>query len=133
MLPGVFGMLVQFVQFFAHVVGLQVLAHGIRSFGQTLPLRLSCLQSLRHYENKPGCLFSHHFNDHSFVALAVEFGVEDLLPWAEVKFAAGDRDDDFVVNDQRFKVSVSVIFSRLVMLVVLAGREPAFPATGRCP
>jgi hypothetical protein len=36
------------------------------------------------YEDKPSWLFSHHFNDDSFVALAVEFGVEDLLPGAEV-------------------------------------------------
>jgi len=36
------------------------------------------------FEDKPSWLFSHHFNDDSFVALAVEFGVEDLLPGAEV-------------------------------------------------
>lgn len=50
------------------------------------------------YEDKPSCLFSHHFNNHPFVALAIEFGVEDLLPRAEVEPAVGDRDDDFVVN-----------------------------------
>ena len=71
------------------------------------------------FEDKPSCLFSHHFNDHSFVALAVEFGVENLLPGAEVEFPVGDRDNDFVVNDQRFEVSVSVVFAGLVMLVVL--------------
>ena len=36
------------------------------------------------YEDKPSCLFSHDFNDDSLVALAVEFGVEDLLPGAKV-------------------------------------------------
>src|SRR5450756_1589942 len=71
------------------------------------------------YEDKPSCLFSHHFNDHSFVALAVEFGVENLLPGAEVEFSVGDREDDFVVNDQRLEVRVSVVFASLVMLVVL--------------
>src|ERR1700690_1330796 len=72
------------------------------------------------YEDKPSCLFSHHFNDDSLVALAVEFGVEDLLPGAKVEFTAGDRDYDFVVNDQRFQVSISVVFTGLVMPVVLA-------------
>jgi len=71
------------------------------------------------YEDKPSCLFSHHFNEHSFVALAVEFGVENLLPGAEVEFPVGDRNNDFVVNQQRFEMSVSVVFAGLVMLVVL--------------
>src|SRR5713101_290743 len=70
-------------------------------------------------EDKPSSLFSHHFNDDSLVALAVEFGVENLLPWSEVEFSVGDRDDDLVVNDQRFEMSVSVVFAGLVMLVVL--------------
>src|ERR1035437_854574 len=72
------------------------------------------------YEDKPSWLFAHYFNDDSFVALAVEFGIENLLPGAEVKFPVGDWDDDFVVNDQRFQVRVSVVFSGLVMLIVLA-------------
>src|SRR6266446_8410064 len=71
------------------------------------------------YEDKPSCLFSHYFNDDSFVALAVEFGIENLLPRAEIEFSVGDRDDDLVMNDQRFEVSVSIVFSGLVMLVVL--------------
>ena len=69
---------------------------------------------------------------HSFVPLAVEFGVENLLPRAEVEFSVGDRDDDFVVNDQGFQMGVAIVFARLVMLVVLRGRARAFPATGRC-
>src|SRR5216684_2120018 len=71
------------------------------------------------YEDKLIRLFSHDFNDYFLVALAVEFRVENLLPWAEVEFPVGDRDDDLVVNDQRFEVRVSVVFSGLVMLVVL--------------
>src|ERR1019366_2425211 len=72
------------------------------------------------YEDKPSWLFAHYFNDDSFVALAVEFGVENLLPGAAVKFPVGDWGDAFVVNDQRFQVRVSVVFSGLVMLIVLA-------------
>ncbi len=48
------------------------------------------------YEGKPSCLFSHHFNNDPFVALAVEFGVENLLPGAEVESAVGHWDDDFM-------------------------------------
>src|ERR1039457_1787803 len=72
------------------------------------------------YEDKPNCLFSHDFNENSFVALAVELGVENLLPGTKVEFPAGDRDNDFMVNDQRFQVRVSVVFAGLVMLIVLA-------------
>ena len=71
------------------------------------------------FEDKPSWLFSHHFNNHSFVALAVELGVEDLLPGTEVEPPIGHRDDDFVVDDQGLEVSVSVVFASLVMLVVL--------------
>src|SRR5208283_3999273 len=71
------------------------------------------------YEDKPSCLFSHYLNEDSFVALAVELGIENLLPGAEVELPVGDRDDDFVVDDQRFEVGVSVVFAGLVMLVVL--------------
>src|SRR5437016_6325112 len=71
------------------------------------------------YEDKPSCLFSHDFNDDSFIALAVEFGIENLLPGAEIEFSVGDRDDDLVMNDQRFEVSVSIVFAGLVMLVIL--------------
>src|SRR5258708_16566956 len=71
------------------------------------------------YEDKPSCLFSHDFNDDSLVALAVELGVENLLPGAEIEFSVGDRDDDLVMNDQRFEVSVSIVFAGLMMLVIL--------------
>src|ERR1022692_605647 len=78
------------------------------------------------YEDKPNCLFSHDFNENSFVALAVELGVENLLPGTKVEFPAGDRDNDFMVNDQRFQVRVSVVFAGLVMLIVLAERSQRF-------
>src|SRR5208282_4990141 len=74
---------------------------------------------MMNYEDKPAGLFSHYLNDDSLVALPIEFCIEDLLPRAEVKFAVGHRDDHFVVDDQRFKVCVSIVLSGLVMLVVL--------------
>ena len=78
------------------------------------------------YEDKPNFLFSHYLNDHPFVALAVEFGIENLLPGAEVELPVGDRDDDFVVDDQRFEVGVSVVFAGLMMLVVLPEGSEGF-------
>src|SRR5258708_36047755 len=78
------------------------------------------------YEDKPSCLFSHDFNDDSFVALAVEFGVENLLPRAEIEFPAGDRDDDFVMDDQRFEMSVSIVFASPVVLIILPERSQRF-------
>ena len=62
----------------------------------------------------------------SFVALAVELGIENLLPGAEVELSVGDWDNDFVVNDQRLQVRVSVVLAGLVMLVVLAEGSQRF-------
>jgi len=58
-------------------------------------------------------------NDDPLVALPVELGVENLLPRAEVELAIGDRHNDLMVDDQRFEVSVAVIFAGLVVLVIL--------------
>lgn len=64
-------------------------------------------------------LFAHHFNDHSLVALAIELGIENLLPGTEVELPIRDRHDDFVMDDERFEMRVSVVFAGLMMLVVL--------------
>jgi Arc/MetJ family transcription regulator len=74
---------------------------------------------VRPYKHKPPRLFSHYLNDDPLIALSVELGVEDLLPRTEIKLALRHWNDHFVMNDQRFQVSVSVVFSSLVMLVVL--------------
>jgi hypothetical protein len=88
------------------------------------------------FEDKPSRLFSHDFYNDAFVALTVEFGVENLLLGAEVEFAVGDGDNDFVMDDQRFQVRVSVVFAGLVMLIVLAERgerfQPLVDVTLRC-
>jgi hypothetical protein len=78
------------------------------------------------YEDKSICLFSHYLNDDSLVALAVELGVEDLLPGAKVEFAIGHRDDHFMVNDERLQMRVSIVFPGLVVLVILAERSERF-------
>jgi hypothetical protein len=74
----------------------------------------------RSSEDKPSCLLSHDFYDHPLGAPSIKFSVEDLLPGTEVKFSVGHGDDDFVMDDQRFQVGVSIVLSGLVMLVVLA-------------
>ena len=43
--------------------------------------------------------FPHHLDDHPLPPLAVELGVEDLLPRAEVELAVGDRQDHLVAHD----------------------------------
>jgi len=45
-------------------------------------------------------LHSKDFHDDAFAALAVEFGVEDALPCAQIKLAVGDRQSGFVVEQQ---------------------------------
>ena len=90
------------------------------------------LRTVLGYEDKPSRLFSHDFNDDSFVALPIEFGVEDLMPGTKVKLPVGDWDDDLVVNDQRFQMSVSVVFAGLVMPIVLSkGSQPLTSSEGR--
>ena len=51
----------------------------------------------------------------------VELGVEDLLPWAEVELAAGDRQDDLMADEKVFKVRVAV---GLAGQVVAVGAAP---------
>ena len=45
--------------------------------------------------------FAHYLYDHPLVALAIEFGVEDTLPWAEVQPPRSDWNDDLVMDQQR--------------------------------
>ena len=40
------------------------------------------------------------FYDYALLALAVEFGVEDTLPGAEVELAVGDGQGGFVVEQE---------------------------------
>jgi len=64
-----------------------------------------------------GLCDSEDFYDDSFAALAVEFGVEDALPGAQVESAIGDREGGFVVEEQGFQVGVGIVFAGLVVLV----------------
>jgi hypothetical protein len=64
-------------------------------------------------------LLSHHFHKHALGALAVELGVKDALPGAEVESALRHRNDHLMVNEDRFQVRVTVVLAGLVVLVVL--------------
>lgn len=56
-------------------------------------------------------LFSNYLNQYSFTTSSIEFGVEDLFPWPEIKFAFGNRDEDFRAHDLPLEMGVSIIFA----------------------
>ena len=61
--------------------------------------------------------FPNDFYQHSFGAVAVEFAVEDLLPWAEIELAFGDCDHNFSPHDLPLVVRVAVVFPGPIMPV----------------
>jgi hypothetical protein len=65
-------------------------------------------------------LLTHHFNDDAFGPLSVEFRVIDLLPWAEIEFARGNRNDDFMVNEKALQVRIAVGFASPMVAVIAA-------------
>ena len=75
------------------------------------------------YEDNPSRLLAHYLYDDPLIALPVKFGVEDLLPCAEVEFPIRHGHDDFMMDEQRFQMRISVVFASLVMLVVLPKRS----------
>ena len=57
-------------------------------------------------------------------ALAIELGVIDLLPGAEVELAVGDRHHGLVPDQQAFQVGITIVLARVVVAVFGAkGRE----------
>ena len=50
-----------------------------------------------------------HLDDDALAALAVELGIEDALPGAEVEMAAGDGQGGLVVEQQGLEVGVGVV------------------------
>src|SRR5713101_2906920 len=65
----------------------------------------------------------HDLDDDAFPALAVELGVEDLLPWSQIEHAAGDRHHHLVAHQGALQVRVGVVFTSLVVLVGQARRR----------
>src|SRR4051812_16866801 len=62
-------------------------------------------------------LHAHHLHDDTLLASAIELGVEDLLPRAEVELALGDRHHHLVSHDRALQMRVGVVLAGLVMAV----------------
>ena len=57
------------------------------------------------------------FDQDSFLSPSVELAVEDLLPGAEVEFAAGHGNNDLPTHDLTFHVRVGIVFSHVVAIL----------------
>ncbi len=69
-------------------------------------------------------LFAEDLDEDAFASLTIKFGIEDLLPGAEVQVAPRDGDQDLVMNQNVPHVRVAVVFAREVVFVgVIAGCE----------
>src|SRR5689334_11096780 len=60
---------------------------------------------------------SHDFDDDAFATLAVELGVEHLLPRAEIEPAPGDRQHYLMAHQRALQVRVGVVLAGLMMPV----------------
>src|ERR1043166_3636855 len=69
------------------------------------------------------CLLPHHFDNHAFVTLSVEFRIEDSLPCAQVEFSRRDRHNHFVMDEQRLEMRIAIVLAGLVVLVIFAERR----------
>jgi hypothetical protein len=78
------------------------------------------------WQHRDSLLLSHHFDDYPLLTLAVEFGVENALPGAEVEASSCDRDNDFVMNEQCLEMRIAVGFAGIVMVIILAKRSELF-------
>ncbi len=68
-----------------------------------------------------GSLFADDLDQHALPAVAVELGVVNLLPGAEVELAAGDRDHHLAAHDLALEVGIAVVFAGLVVAVARDG------------
>src|SRR5258707_5578760 len=68
-------------------------------------------------------LLAHHLDDEPLGALAVELGIKNLLPGAEVEVTFGERQDHLVVDDDILEVGIAVGFAGLVMAVITVLRR----------
>jgi hypothetical protein len=75
----------------------------------------------------------HDFHNHRLVPLPIKLGIKDPLPPSQIEFAMGDRHYDLMMDQQRFKMRVAVVFTRVMMLVIFAKRRQMYLTIGRCP
>src|SRR3954453_19819574 len=91
-----------------------------------------CAPSVECSESGGEYLLPEHLDDESLAPTPVELGVEDGLPRAEVEPAAGDRQDDLVVDEQVLPVRVPIVFAAaMVAEVAGVGSERAGGFVGR--
>jgi hypothetical protein len=69
-----------------------------------------------------GQLLANNFHERPLPPVPIELSIKDLFPRAEVKFAVGDRDDDFPAHDLAFEMGVGVVFTGAVVMVLRGGR-----------
>ena len=63
-------------------------------------------------------LIAEDLDNDALGAPAVEFGVEDPLPGAEVEASGSDRKNDLVVDENCFEVGVTIVLTGFVMAIV---------------
>ena len=84
----------------------------------TAPAQQTPAQEPPHRRPGRSRLLAQHLDHEPLRPAAVELGVEDLLPRAEVEPTLGDRDDHLVVDEQVLEVGVPVVLAAGVMTVV---------------
>src|ERR1035438_3763829 len=91
---------------------------------EACPTLLTCLARPDPF----GLSLAHNFNNDAFWAPAVEFGVINLLPRAEIELSIRHGHDHLVVDQQTFQVEVAIGFAGAVMaVIVLIGRQALEP------
>src|SRR2546428_2638917 len=66
-------------------------------------------------------LLSHNLHNNSFFSLAVELGIEHLLPRTEIELPGRDQQRHLVAHDRALQVRVRVVFAGLMMTVIETG------------
>src|SRR5690349_12948829 len=61
---------------------------------------------------------AYYFNKNTFWSVAVKFSIKDLLPWAKIKLAFCYGYYNLSSHYLPFKMSIGIIFSRIVVLVL---------------
>jgi hypothetical protein len=68
-------------------------------------------------------LLAHNLDHQPLGSQAVEFGVENVLPWAQVESTGRDGHYDLMMHEHVLEVRVPVVLARAVMPVVTAVRH----------
>jgi hypothetical protein len=63
--------------------------------------------------------FTDKFYKNTLLSMTVEFAIENLFPWAEVKRAIRYCNNDFSPHDLAFHVRVCIVFTSSIVIVSL--------------